>query len=390
MDTLAVDAKSLAKSGAEALRKGDLPRARESFERIVAAGKDDASVCIALAHACHKLADKPAAAAAIDRALALEPGNVVALLFKADHLAAQGDERAASSFYRAVVNAAAPAAEQLSEELRAEVARAQSMCDRYAAQFESFLKGRLAGLEGTPRFQHSLDLLCGRKQVYFQQPRYYFFPELPQVQFYDRALFPWLDKVEAATPAIRAELLQVMADSSAFTPYVQSDPNRPPAPEENAMVNNPAWGAFYLWKNGEVVAENAARCPETMRALADVPLTQVPGRSPSVLFSLLKPGAHIPPHSGFINTRLICHLPLVVPWNCGLRVGNETRTPVEGKAWVFDDTIEHEAWNSGNRARAILLFEIWRPELTAEEREIVSAMLQAIDAYGGDRVAWEI
>ena len=79
--------------------------------------------------------------------------------------------------------------------------------------------------------------------------------------------------------------------------------NRPPN-EQAGMLNNPAWSAFYLWKNGEVVAENAARCPRTMQALQDVPLARVPNRSPSILFSLLQPGAHIPPHNGLVNTRL--------------------------------------------------------------------------------------
>ena len=98
-----------------------------------------------------------------------------------------------------------------------------------------------------------------------------------------------------------------------------------------------------------------------------------------MLFSLLRPGARIPPHNGFVNTRLICHLPLIVPESCGLRVGNDTRALVEGKAWLFDDTIEHEAWNGSDRTRVILLFEIWRPEFTEEERRLVSAMFQAID-----------
>jgi aspartyl/asparaginyl beta-hydroxylase (cupin superfamily) len=83
-------------------------------------------------------------------------------------------------------------------------------------------------------------------------------------------------------------------------------------------------------------------------------------------------------------------LPLIVPPGCGFRVGNETRIPVEGKAWVFDDTMEHEAWNQSDQIRAILLFEIWRPELTEEERRLVATMFEAIDALGGERAAWQI
>ena len=394
MQSPSIDARALTQSGVEALRRGDSRKARESFERIVAAGHADASACIGLAYACRSLNDNAASLAAVDQALLLEPRNLRALILKADHLAEAGDARGASAFYIAATKSA-PAADQLPSDLRRELARAQAMCDRYAAQFEAFLDDRLFGADPAARqaerrFAQSLDILCGRKRVYFQEPRYYYFPELPQVQFYDRKNFPWLDAVEAATADIRSELIEVMKEDSVFQPYVQGDPNRPHN-EQGGMLNNPAWSAFYLWKDGEVVADHAARCPKTMRALADAPLTQVKGRSPAVLFSLLRPGTRIPPHNGFVNTRLICHLPLIVPEGCGLRVGNDTRVPVEGKAWLFDDTIEHEAWNDSATTRVILLFEIWRPELSAAERGLVSAMFEAIDEYGGGRkTAWEI
>jgi aspartyl/asparaginyl beta-hydroxylase (cupin superfamily) len=145
-----------------------------------------------------------------------------------------------------------------------------------------------------------------------------------------------------------------------------------------------------MWKDGTIDLDNAARCPKTLSALAEAPQVWVRNRSPSVLFSLLRPGAHIPPHTGLTNTRLICHLPLIVPPECGFRVGNDTRTPIEGKAWVFDDTMQHEAWNRSDRARVILLFEIWRPELTEEERALVTAMFEAVDAYSGEKPAWSI
>ena len=134
---------------------------------------------------------------------------------------------------------------------------------------------------------------------------------------------------------------------------------------------------------------NAARCPRTLAALADAPLCRIPRRTPSILFSLLRPGARIPPHHGMINTRLICHLPLIVPPGCGFRVGNETRSWEEGRAWVFDDSIEHEAWNGSGQTRVILLFDVWRPELSPGERESVAAMFEAIDEFGA-APRWEI
>jgi aspartate beta-hydroxylase len=156
------------------------------------------------------------------------------------------------------------------------------------------------------------------------------------------------------------------------------------------MLDNPAWSAFYLWKNGAPVAENAARCPRTLEALDGAPLARVQNRSPSILFSLLAPGAHIPPHNGLVNTRLICHLPLLVPGKCTFRVGNDVRDWVEGQAWAFDDTVEHEAWNHSEGTRVILLFDIWRPELTEQERSYVVSLFEAIDAHSGKPPEWEI
>jgi len=107
------------------------------------------------------------------------------------------------------------------------------------------------------------------------------------------------------------------------------------------------------------------------------------------VFSLLRPGARIPPHTGFLNARLICHLPLIVPPDCTFRVGNETRTWREGEAWVFDDTIEHEAHNGSDQTRVILIFDVWRPEVSADERGSIAAMLEAIDAHGARQPDWE-
>jgi aspartate beta-hydroxylase len=394
MDNTRIDASALTRAGIDALRRGDPRRARDSFAAIVAAGVDDASSCIGLAAACRKLGDVAAGLTAVDRALAHDPDDFRALILKADLLGDSGDAQAALSFYLAAIKAAAPVQDQLPPELRRELDRARAKCDQFAQRSEAFLRERLAaaGLDerrSSPRFRQSLDILFGRKQPYFQQPRYYFFPGLPQIQFYGRALFPWLDRVEAATADIREELVAVMREEAAFKPYVQGDPKRP-RKLQDGMLDNPDWSAFYLWKNGQVVAENAARCPKTLAALEGAPVARMPGRSPSILFSQLRPGARIPPHCGLVNTRLICHLPLIVPEGCTFRVGNDTRPWEEGKAWAFDDTIEHEAWNRSDRTRVILLFEIWRPELTEEERVLVSAMIDAIDAYGGRMPAWEI
>lgn len=369
---------NLARAGMTALQQGNRNAARDLFQQVIASGKADASVWLAYAHSCDDVAERMRA---VDSVLALEPRNLRALIMKADHLADSGDLRAASTYYSAVKDVA-PA--DLPPGLAREVERARVAAKRCWDQFGAYLEERTSeGVRASSRFKQSIDLILGRKQIFLQQPQYYYFPELPQIQFYPREALPFLDHVESAADDIRGELLDIIGHGDEFRPYVEPRKDRPPARETDQMLNNPDWGAFYLWKSGEMVPENAERCPKTMSALEAVPLTRIKGHTPSILFSRLRPHTRIPPHHGFLNARLICHLPLIVPGKCGLRVGNESREVIQDKAWAFDDSIEHEAWNDSDSARIILLFDIWRPELTEIERKSVADMFEAIDHFGG-------
>jgi aspartyl/asparaginyl beta-hydroxylase (cupin superfamily) len=132
------------------------------------------------------------------------------------------------------------------------------------------------------------------------------------------------------------------------------------------------------------VPEHLARCPKTAAALRRLPLADLPGYAPTAFFSILDARTQIPAHTGVTNTRLIVHLPLVIPGACRFRVGSETREWRGGEAWVFDDTIEHEAWNDSDVPRAILIFDIWHPELSAAERDLVRTAVPGIRDYYGD------
>jgi aspartate beta-hydroxylase len=99
------------------------------------------------------------------------------------------------------------------------------------------------------------------------------------------------------------------------------------------------------------------------------------------MFSVLDARTSIPAHTGSTNTRLVLHLPLLLPGPARFRVGNVTRSWRMGEAWVFDDTIEHEAWNDADEPRAILIFDVWNPFLSEAERSLVSAMMTARKAF---------
>ena len=133
--------------------------------------------------------------------------------------------------------------------------------------------------------------------------------------------------------------------------------------------------AIHLIQYGKLVDANARHCPETMALLQTVPQPLVPGASPNAMFSLLAPNTTIPPHVGISNTRLVCHLPLIVPDGCWFRVGAETRHWKPGEAFVFDDTMEHEAANPTEELRVVLIFDVWHPDLSEPEREAVAALI---------------
>ncbi len=372
----------------EALARGEPARARALFEEATRQNPSNGDAWLGAGFAAVALGDFACALSAADHALRIEPKKVRAHILRGDLLSRAGDMRGAMSSFAAALKFAPPA-DQLSSAVAADLARAAAAGRALSEQFRQRLmeSGEKGAGERSSRFDKSIDILTGRQQVYLQQPRFYFFPDLPNTQFYDRSRFAWAPAVEAATPAIRAELMNLMTQAERFSPYVQGASRRDGAGQ--GLLNNADWSACHIIKDGEVVEELAAQCPATLAALADTPLARVPGRSPSVLFSLLRPGMHIPPHHGFVNTRLIAHLPLIVPNNCALRVGSETRRWVEGELLVFDDTIEHEAWNKSDQNRVVLLFDFWRPELTLAERAMVSSMFETLDELGDRGTKWD-
>ncbi len=200
---------------------------------------------------------------------------------------------------------------------------------------------------------------------------------MPAEQFFDRRHFPWLGELEAATEMIRQELLVVLQDDlEEMQPYIQYPPGVP-VNQWVELNHSPLWNSYFLWKDGVKDEAHCARCPNTAALLETLPLLRQPGFGPTAIFSVLAPRTHIPPHTGSTNTRSLVHLPLILPGPSRFRVGNETREWKMGEAWVFDDTIEHEAWNDADQTRVILILDLWNPYLSEAERELVSAMMSA-------------
>ncbi len=309
--------------------------------------------------------------------LAADPRDLGVLLLLGDVLFISGNRAEAGQIYRSALTVARQAPASALVPFKQALVRAEERISGFSSEYANFIDGVVPPAERSERFSESVDILTGRTPIYLQQPLKYYFPGLPQQAFYPREAFPWAAELEAQTSAIRAELLSVMQVEGQFAPYLE---NTADAPEQRThrLVGSTDWSAFYLWKDGRRVDHNCALCPVTAAAIEKLPLDFLEGQAPSVLFSMLKPGAHIPVHHGLINTRLICHLPLLVPGPAWLRVGAKRHNWREGELVVFDDSFEHEAKNEASETRVVLLFDIWRPELTPAERDQVARLMGSI------------
>jgi len=385
--------RTLTALGQRAFRKGDFQSARAVFQRLVEANGSDAQRWIHLALACQQLKDESAEESAIQRALSLDPLDLVALILRANLFERQGKTHQAARACVAVAQASPPL-ERLSPDLRPAVSHALAYWEQYGRELGSFLDQYLDAYyqtfasENLKRFRDSLDIMVGRKRRYESRSEIYHYPGLAPIEFFDRADFPWLDPIEAATDDIRDEFLDVLKAEEGFTPYISYPPGVP-LNQWVELNNSPRWSAFHLHKMGKLVEENAAKCPRTMKALEGAPQPDQPGRTPASMFSLLTPGTRIPPHTGVTNVRLVTHLALIIPDGCGFRVGNETRQWAPGRAWVFDDTIEHEAWNDSEKLRVVLIFDIWHPHLTPPERAMITALTAGMNAFTGGSASAE-
>ena len=350
----------LAREGSEALGEGDVSAAGMRPETLPDAGTaGEESV--------------------LNRLLEVEPRSVIGHIWKGDCRARAGDDDLACYFYRRALHLAGN--RHLPKEEAEEVRRAdlafRKLAGRAHARREALLiERRFPPEQWSPRFRQSLELAAGRRKLYRQKPTAYYYPDLPHIQFFDPGQFDWVPAIEAASAAMREELIGLLAQGTdAFRPFIQSNIGANPVRSSKTLLDSRDWSALALCEQGWLEPENVGRCPRTWETvLRHAPLPRIPGWGPTMVFSMLKAGARIASHTGMFNTRLICHLPLIVPPGCRFRVGNEVREWEEGKLLIFDDTIEHEAWNDGPEDRIVLIFDIWRPELTVEERRELSLL----------------
>ena len=353
----------------------DFSGARKLLSQVVAQDRTNFPAFMKLAAMANAMGDAQSALDATDGALSVRALDFMALLMRAMQLHALGRiDEAGNAYGRALAQAPDTIPPQMEPVLATAHERHRAWQQR---QFQRLSGIVTAVTPMTGKLESFIAAALHIAPMEREGPTHYCYPGLGNASFYDQNLFPWFAEIEAATDIFEAEFNAVVgAEAAQLVPYIQY-PTGIPLDQWKTLNHNRNWTAIHLLQNGRRIESNAQHCPQVMALLAKLPQPSIVGAGPNAMFSLLAPGAHIPPHTGIANTRLVCHLPLIVPAGCWFRVASETRNWERGKAWVFDDTVEHEALNPSDQLRVVFICDIWHPALDRAERTGIATVIGA-------------
>jgi aspartate beta-hydroxylase len=382
------DLEALNVLGLGALQRRELGRARTLFERAVAHHGADGLSRYHLGRVFDESGDTSAALEAYGAAVRLNPALLPARLYLGAALNRAGERDLAAVQYCRVLDEAQKQGRWLDPSstpasLRPLVEQAvivvrdtrRALCARLLEPLrQRFGHDELRRVEQAVRIH--LRIEAPTYPDARQQPTFFYLPGLPATPYLDRRLFPWIEALESQTDDIRAELERLLPSAAGRERVFGSEELE--RANLRGAAQPPSWNGYYFYRHGERRADNCAACPVTAAALEQVSLCRVREHGPEVLYSVFTPGTHLLPHRGVTNTRLVAHLPLIIPEDCALNVGGELHAWQPGRVVVFDDTYEHEAWNRSSSIRVVLILDVWNPHMSEAERlataELVAAM----------------
>ena len=374
--------------------RGEHAAAIQRLQSVIEVSRDDPTAWVQLANAQMAAEDFSGAIASFRRGLSLAPHIFVARLqlgMALEHLGQS--QEALKAYFMAIESARSLGRWQDDATTAADLRAAVKYAVNYVNQgrrrlFHGVLDPlrKRYGDSELVRVERSLAIYFRDQPANIpdprQRPRFLYFPDVASQPYYPRKHFAWLEKLEAATDTVREELHSVLSEGQSLEPFL----GQLPAQASQNMLRSsrdqaPAWDAYFFHRHGQRHDPHCARCPQTTALLDALPLVRIRDHAPETLFSLLAPGTHILPHTGVTNTRLVTHLPLIIPPDCAIRVGGEEHVWREGCCVTFDDTYEHEAWNRSGQMRVVLILDSWHPDLSEAEREAVTDLVEAIGDF---------
>jgi aspartate beta-hydroxylase len=378
-----------------ALSRGDLASAQRDLEHAARLAPEEAEIWKNLGIVYLAQQRREEALGAFDHALKIEPGHDASRLHRAVALEQLGRADEATAAYFGALVAAQSNGRWRNDAttppgLRAAVKHAIAFVEVHRKRILMDLMQPLReqyGARALSRVERGLEIYLGDRPARYPDARQYckffYVPGLCATPYYARELFPWYELLEPHTDVIRAELKAVLQQPAGVEPFLGTNDNDV-LKQQNLLAGtrgHAEWNSFFFHRHGEIFERNARRCPRTTKILATLPLVHIRGHAPEVLFSILTPGSHILKHHGVTNTRLVTHLPLIIPDDCAIRVGGVDHVWREGRCVTFDDTFEHEAWNKSDQVRAVMILDAWHPDMTEAEREAVALLIGGIGDF---------
>lgn len=378
-----------------AVARGELPSALHDLEHAAQLDPVEPEIRknIGIVHLTRGNHD--AALAAFDRALELDPAHSAARLYRGVALERQARHNDATIAY---FGALASAQHRGMWRNDATTPPALRPVVKHAIGHVEFHRKRIFmdllqplrdqyGSHSLARVEQGLEIYLGERPANYPDPhqfcKFFYVPGLRATPYYERELFPWHAELERHTDTIRAELRTVLNEPTSVEPFLGTNDNQL-LKEQNLLDGtrgHAEWNSFFFHRHGEVLTDHARLCPHTTDILDALPLVHIRGHAPEVLFSILTPGSHILKHHGVTNTRLVTHLPLIIPGDCAIRVGGVEHAWREGECVTFDDTFEHEAWNRSDKLRVVMILDAWHPDLSEAERAAVALLVGGIGDF---------
>lgn len=386
-------ATSLQFLSARCIEKGELPAAAAYMQRYIAIDPANLDAYRALAVALDALGRLDEAVTILRQAYLRQPTDPKTLLFLGAALAKAGHAESAAAA-GSMLEATQPEMLQLDR-----LDRRTSYDNECSARLRQALQGfyaqlRADAMEEAKRAEPAADFSRVSRAVWRpifapgtserRRPAFFYVPQLGDAPWLEPEVFDWAAELEASAPALAKEVAGSLDVDADGLPYI----DKHEASETwRSLAGRKNWSALHFWNDALPNERALARFPKMRAALERLPLVTSGGVPVEAFLSILKPRTRIPPHFGNANHRLTVHLPLIVPAGCGVEVGGEARETRFGRLMIFDDSYEHSAWNDSEVARIVLIFEIWHPALSTAERTAVTGLLSRYDLLSQRRHA---
>jgi hypothetical protein len=213
---------------------------------------------------------------------------------------------------------------------------------------------------GAPRLEDAF-LRAGRRERHpemarCQHPVDVYVPGLGRKPFFKRGEFGFMRALEEHHATFKRELVALRGgtDRARFTQYA-------------ADLAGRDWLSFHFYESGHRFETECSLCPETARIIDGIP-----GHDGGLVgFFALAPGGRIEPHFGMHNAKARVSLGLLGCEGAYIQVGGEIRRWQEGVCLALDDSYAHRVWHTGRQTRFVLLMDVWHPDLSPVEVEIL-------------------